>query len=118
MAINREEITLDRQATYLKNVVLALLGNEAYVATKYVSPHLVIRATRKIYRKYYRDANSKKKDLVVRKIDKHGNKEIILTIGKPNHSERKFIKDCKKAGEPFPVKGVILKFPPQPRRQK
>lgn len=37
---------------------------------------------------------------------------IILKIGRPNFREREFIKACRKAGEPFPVKKVQLKFYP------
>lgn len=37
---------------------------------------------------------------------------IILKIGRPNFRERAFIKACQKAGEPFPVKKVQLKFYP------
>jgi hypothetical protein len=41
--------------------------------------------------------------------------EFVLTIGKPNHSERKYIKMLQKAGEPFPVKKFRLKFYPKKR---
>jgi hypothetical protein len=34
---------------------------------------------------------------------------IILTTGRPNYTERKFIKDCLKAGEPFPIKKIQIK---------
>jgi hypothetical protein len=34
----------------------------------------------------------------------------VFTIGKPNYEEREFIKKCKKAGEPFPVKKIQVKF--------
>lgn len=35
---------------------------------------------------------------------------IVLKIGQPNFRERLFVKACLKAGEPFPVKKVQLKF--------
>ncbi len=35
---------------------------------------------------------------------------IVLKIGRPNFREREFIRACKKAGEPFPVKKIQLKF--------
>ena len=38
-----------------------------------------------------------------------------LTCGKPNFAERAFVKKAVKAGEPFPVRKVQLKFPPQRR---
>ena len=66
--------------------------------TKYVSEKLVIKATR---RGKYR---------------KNGNVEIVLTIGRPNYIERKFIKCCKKAGEKFPIKKIQLK--PYPKKGK
>lgn len=62
-------------------------------ATKYLSDKLIVRATR------------------VRKFDRRdGQVEMVLTIGKPNAMERDFIKDCKIAGEPFPVKKIQLKW--------
>lgn len=102
----REE-TLDRQATHVRNVVLSLLGNDVRRATKYVSPTMVIRASRRL--------DFKKKD---RMPDKRENISIVITIGKPNYLERDFIKDCKKAGEKFPVQGIILTFPPKARNRK
>jgi hypothetical protein len=35
--------------------------------------------------------------------------EIVVTIGSPNHAERKFIKLAKKAGKSFPLKEIQLK---------
>jgi len=40
---------------------------------------------------------------------------FIVTVGQPNYAERKFIKDCQKAGEPFPVRDVQLKAFPKKR---
>ncbi len=70
-------------------------------ATKYVSPTLIVRATR---------------TLIKKKIDKR-DFEVTLTIGKPNSRERNFIKDCKKAGEPFPVKKIQLQDPPKTKKK-
>jgi len=42
--------------------------------------------------------------------------EIVLTIGRPNYAERKFIKLCKKAGEPFPVKKMQFKLYPKKKK--
>jgi hypothetical protein len=36
--------------------------------------------------------------------------EILLTIGQPNFASRKFIKDCLKAGEKFPVRKIQLEW--------
>ena len=35
---------------------------------------------------------------------------VVLTVGRPNYSERKFIALCKKAGEKFPIKKIQLKW--------
>ena len=83
------------------HTVELLLRSEAHKATKYLSDKEVVNATRK---------------LVGGKIDKRDRSiEILLKIGKPNYQEREFIKQCKKAGEPFPVKKVQLKYPPKKR---
>lgn len=80
----------------LEQVVEALLYNKARCATKFVSEKEVIRAVRPCYRgKLPR---------------KTSNLEIVLTHGRPNYKERQFIRRCKKAGEPFPVKKIQLRF--------
>jgi hypothetical protein len=42
------------------------------------------------------------------KRDRHST--FLVTIGRPNYDEREFIKKCKKAGEPFPVKKIQVKL--------
>lgn len=80
-------------------VINVLLGHEARTATKYIAPDQIVRATR------------------IGKPDKRNkNVSVVLTFGKPNYSEQLFIKKCKKAGEPFPVKKVQLKFWPKKRK--
>ncbi len=86
---------------HVDQVVNALLGAEAHKATKYVSATHVVRATRKLRR-----GRIPKRDNGV---------DIVLTIGRPNYAEREFIKKCRKAGEPIPVKKIQLKFPPKKR---
>jgi len=72
-------------------------------ATKFLGPNLVVKLTRQ--RKYDgRDA-------------KRG-QTFLLTIGRPNYAERKFVKECKKAGEPFPIAKVQLKEFPKKRVKK
>ena len=56
-------------------------------AVKYLSPKMVIRATRRTYKG---------------KILKNGNIEILFTIGRPNYRERKYIKLMKKLKARFP----------------
>lgn len=36
--------------------------------------------------------------------------EVLLTIGRPNYREQRFIKLCQKAGETFPIKRLQLRF--------
>lgn len=38
---------------------------------------------------------------------------IVVTIGTPNYADCEFIRRCRRAGEPFPVKKVQLKFSPK-----
>lgn len=84
---------------HIEAVVMALVHAGAHRATKYVGPREVVRATRRLVRgRVPRD-----------------NVEICLTLGRPNYAERKFIAQCKKAGEPLPVKKVQIKFPPKRR---
>lgn len=75
-------------------VIDAIISEGAARATYYESPTKIVRATRKKYLNGFTK----------------GNVEIVLTIGKPNYQEREFIKLCKKAKEPFPIKKVQLKF--------
>jgi hypothetical protein len=41
--------------------------------------------------------------------------DFVLKIGAPNFEQRMFIKRCKKAGEPLPVRKVQLQFWPKKR---
>ncbi len=87
---------------YALDVVATLAATGAHTATKYVSPRMVIRATRPMF-----GAKGKKK------VPKGGNFQCTLVLGKPNYRQREYIKMLKKAGEPFPVNKVIIKFPPK-----
>jgi len=57
-----------------------------------------------------------KSTIKVTRIGKPDNRDIRfdfrVTIGMPNYLERKFIKMCKKAGEPFSIKKIQLKYYP------
>lgn len=66
-------------------------------ATKYFSEREVLKGTRVTYK---RGGNRKR-----------SRTELLFTIGAPNYAERQFIKKCKKAGEPFPVKKLQIKWP-------
>lgn len=80
----------------ITNVVEAVLRTDAVRATKYLAHNQVVRATKRTFRNFERGPRE--------------NVEVLLTLGRPNYVEREFIKACKKAGEPFPVKKVQLKF--------
>lgn len=80
-------------ARAMSAVVNAILQGEKVVrATKYLSTKLVVRAVRTRY------GGKIRKDI-----------EITLSVCPPNYVEREFIEDCRKAGEPFPVKKIQLK---------
>lgn len=79
----------------VSEVVSTLVQQNAVKAAKYISPKLVVRVTRKRFGG---------------KIRKSDGFEAMLVVGKPNHAQREFIKRCRKAGEPFPVKKVQLGF--------
>ena len=86
----------------LTQAIEALLRTDSKQAVKYVSPVLVVKATRVTYR-----ANGRKP----RKNER--STELVLTFGRPGYREREFIKACAKAGEPFPVKRVQLRAYPR-----
>jgi len=77
-----------------------IIFDGAYKATKYFNEKLTLKATRKRYKG---------------KILKGQGYDIVFTLGKPNYEEREFIKRAKKAGETFPIKKALLKFP-QPKK--
>ena len=87
---------IDKSLKYLDGIISCLLRPKIYRAIKYVTPQLVIKATRKRYNK--KICNS------TRTID------ICLTIGKPNYAERKTIKDLLQVKESFPVKKIQYKL--------
>lgn len=79
------------------DVVNMAIGLRLYRATKFIAPHLVVRAT---------VVGAKKK-----KLRKGSDVDIRLTIGRPNYAERKMIKDLKKSGVAFPVSNIYFTFP-------
>ena len=75
----------------------AVINSGARQATKFISHKQTVKATRRLYNG---------------RIDKRDKRvEILFTIGTPNYLERAFIKQAKKADEPFPIKKIQLKFP-------
>jgi hypothetical protein len=75
----------------------ALIQSGAKTATKYIDEKTVVRATWR--NKIYRQKNVRRK-------------EMVITFGAPNYLEADFIKRCKKAGEPLPVKKIQFRFYP------
>ncbi len=77
----------------LAQVVEACYNHKARQAIKFLAPQFIVKATRRF------------------KPDKRSyHEEIIITIGKPNYRERKFIRQCLRAKEPFPIKKIKLKW--------
>jgi hypothetical protein len=76
-------------ANYVEQVVNVLRATSGIRrATKYVSPKEVIKAT-------------------VRNRDRT-TLEAVVTIGRPNYSERKLIKAARDCHEPFPIKKIMV----------
>ena len=84
-------------------VVDALLMNRARRATKYFSPKEVVSACRPCYKGKVQGGRDTRAT-------------IVLKLGAPNCDEREFIKRCQRAGEPFPVRKIQLKFPAKYRK--
>lgn len=84
-------------ASHFSRVAAALLDSGARKATLYLSTKLTIKASRPVYAGKFEDKRSSRA-------------EILFTTGAPNFEERLFIRRCLKAGEPFPVKKIQLKF--------
>lgn len=81
--------------------VVTALNHEAYRrATIVLNPELTVKATRR-----HRQSLPNKFET------------FILTIGTPNFRERAFIRVCEKAGEPFPIKKMILQPWPKSKRK-
>jgi len=74
-------------------------GSVAKSIVKYVDPKTVVKITRK-HRKYCREVSV----------------TYLLTLGKPNYAERKFVKLCVKAGVSFPVSKLQYKFYPKAKK--
>lgn len=83
--------------------LIAILTATPSLRTAYSveSPKLVIRVSRRL--KYYK---------------RNRTNEFVVTIGAPNYLAVKFIKLCKKAGEPFPVKQIQYELYPKKRLVK
>jgi hypothetical protein len=83
----------------IMKAVDAILGSDARKATVYLDENTIVRATRQ----RRPDARSK-------------SQSYILTLGKPAFADRRFIRLCKQAGGPLPVRKVQLKFWPEKKK--
>lgn len=94
---------MDQAATskLIQRTIHALLANGAYSATMYLSPQRTIKVTRKLYRFKGRKPPSHARAL-----------ELNVHDGKPNYASRLFIKQCRRAGEPFPVSRIQIQYIP------
>lgn len=81
----------------MKSLLQEMLDNvNVRKGTSYIAENFVIKASRTHpYRKNNRSES------------------FVVTVGKPNYEERAFIKKCKKAGEPLPVKKTQFKYWPK-----
>lgn len=68
--------------------------------TKYLSEKLVVSVAAKTYGAH----KGKRTD------NRSRAEDFVVKVGAPNYAERQFIKKCKAAGEPFPIKKIQLKF--------
>lgn len=79
--------------TTIIKAITCLLETGARQCVVYQHPELSVKVTRRF--------KPSKRDKSV---------NLVLTIGKPDFSGRKFVKDCIKAGVKFPVRKPQLKF--------
>lgn len=88
----------DASAAVIGKVVRTLVETEgARKVTAFLSPTMTVKASFVLF-------GGKSPSERARSAD------IRLTIGDPNFAERRFIKDCRRAGEPFPVKKLQVRF--------
>lgn len=73
-----------------------LYDSRIATVTKYVTESLTVKVTRRLYGKKRRPSLTRS--------------EFVVTAGRPNYAERAFIRKLGKAGEPFPVKKVQVKW--------
>ena len=79
--------------------IIEIMKSDKSIKTisKFMAPDSVIRVSRRINPR-------KSKSRAVPQSE-----TFIVTLGKPNYEARQFIKLCKQAGEPFPVKRPQIK---------
>ena len=85
---------------WFNDLARELVSTGARQAIKYLTPLRVVQATRLTYRGRFLP---------------RGGLHIVFTAGRPNYLARRFIKFCRRAGEPFPVKRIQLRYPAKRR---
>lgn len=70
----------------------ALVVSEAKSAIKIIDEKTIVKATWR-----FRPRNN------------HRREEMVVTMGSPDYRTLEFIKKCKKAGEPLPVKKIQIR---------
>lgn len=94
-------IKLPPDTAFNKAIYTLLILSHLRSVTVYVSPTQRVTATRLF------------------PMDRRNTREsIVLTYGSMNWAGRAFVKACKKAGVPFPVKKVQYKYWPKKRGNK
>ena len=83
------------EGTQIQKIVDQMFSNGAWKGTMYISPTQIIRITRVLSHG---------------KLVTGTSFNLVVTVGRPNYSEREFIKVCKKAKETFPIKKIQFKF--------
>lgn len=78
-------------ARHAARALVALNASPAKSASIFVAPDLVVRVTRPGRRKTHGRSRSH---------------TVLVTTGKPNYRARAFVKACRAAKEPFPVKKI------------
>lgn len=89
------------EAAVIRNtgkLIKVLLQTGAHRAVKYLAPDLVVQATRTMWEGKFRPRDAL---------------DVRVTAGRPNYLARRFVRACRKTGEPFPVKKIQLRFPPK-----
>ena len=81
---------------YFAMVCSAIQATGAKTVIKIIDEKTVVKAT---YRFKPKGGNNRE--------------ELVVTFGAPDYRTAQFIKRCKQAGEPFPVKKVQLRFWPK-----
>lgn len=81
-------------------VALMLVDKTIKRATKYYSPKRTMKVTRQ------RPPSGRERG-----------ETFLVSVGKPNFAERKFIADCQKAGEKFPVRKLLVTHYPRRKRR-